>query len=101
VGSFLSNNSRDSRGDEINLEDTLQSELMIEEVDVNVFLQSNLSPDKQMSGAEYFETNPNDNSFEMHDSNRDLVTGPADYSLEGGFDSAYKMLTGDSMDYEL
>jgi len=54
-----------------------------------------------MSGAEYFETNPDDNSFEMHDSNRDLVTGPADFSLEGGFDSAYKMLTGDSMDYEL
>ena len=101
VGSFLSNNSRDSRGEEINMEDSLQSELMIEEVDVNVFLQSNLSPNKQMSGEEYFETNPNDNSFEINDSNRDLVTGPGDYTLEGGYDSAYKMISGDSIDYEL
>lgn len=83
------------------MEDTLQSELMIEEVDVNVFLNSNQNDGKQCSGDEYFETNPNDNSFEMHDSNRDLVTGPGEYTLDGVYDSAYKMISGDSMDYDL
>lgn len=90
VSSFLSKNS--DQADEINLEDTLQNELMIEEVDVNVFLSQ---PRKQASGEEYFETNPNDNSFELETTNRDLVA-THEYTMDHGYDSVYKMIPDQS-----
>ena len=71
------------------MEDTLHNELMIEEVDVNVFLSQ---PRKQQSGEEYFETNPMDNSFELETTNRDLVAASHEYTLDHGFDSVYKMI---------
>ena len=81
---------------------------MIEEVDPVVLMANNyndLSPRKNMGGEEYFETNPNDNSFEYTGtgaSNRDLVSGPADYTIDQSYnDSAYKMLASDSVEFEL
>lgn len=55
---------------------------MIEEVDVNVFLNQNIEPNKILSGEEYFETNPNDISYDIDSTNRDLVTGPGEYTLD-------------------
>ena len=56
---------------------------MIEEVDVNVFLNNgdDLRPRKVLSGEEYFETNPNDISYDINDTGRDLC-GPNDYTLD-------------------
>jgi hypothetical protein len=69
---------------------------MIEEVDVNVFLSQ---PRKQMSGEEYFETNPMDNSFELETTNRDLVSG-TEYTIDHGYDTAYKMINNCDSEYQ-
>jgi|LakMenEpi03Aug12_release.lakeMendotaPanAssembly.Ray.scaffolds.fasta_scaffold1611207_1 hypothetical protein len=81
---------------------------MIEEVDVNAFLDDNLGPRKILSGEEYFETNPNDISYDMDGTNRDLCGGPNEYTMDAvimsprgnshelnqkePFDSNYKLL---------
>jgi hypothetical protein len=77
------NSSKDITGEEINLEDTLQNELMIEEVDINIgndFFMNPIGDAPPMSGEEYFETNPNDTSYDIDNTNRDLVSGPNDYT---------------------
>ena len=55
---------------------------MIEEIDVNVFLDDNLGPRKILSGEEYFETNPNDFSYDVDSTNKDLCGGPNEYTLD-------------------
>jgi hypothetical protein len=91
AGSVLS--SASNRGHEINQEDTLQNELMqndliIEDCEVVPVTR----PRKQMSGDEYFETDPFHSQIET--TNRDLVND----SLE---DSANYFMRADSNEIEL
>lgn len=80
-------------------EDTLAHELEIEMVNSQAFQAPPRR--KQLSGEEYFETDPTESEFNQDTTNRVFDTGHNDYSIDQAYDTNYRMIAADSVEFDL